>query len=229
MSRGASYSMETPSTPGRRGSSTSSWVKEGTTGTSSFWRDGTSASSWRDGSSACPSYTPRSTYSKSEQSWRLPRWTRTIITFFLLPYTGRHSHQLQLRDPQHQRGDFGQSSKCLYFSFQKRFIQLPVADSNKVRRSPNFKGLISYFPPDQAATTDHPPRSDRKTSSAKSRTTRSVTETELRNQHPRLLLIDLPFLLLGGSKLPPILPLACARGDVERGEERRRSGKTGRS
>ena len=82
VSRGASYSMETPSTPGRRGSSTSSWVKEGTTGTSSFWRDGTSASSWRDGSSGCPSYTPRSTYSKSEQSWRLPRWTRTTITFF---------------------------------------------------------------------------------------------------------------------------------------------------
>ena len=150
-------------------------------------------------------------------------------TYTVLPYTGRPSHQLQLRDPQHRRGDFGQSSKCLYFSFQKRFIQLPVADPNKVRRSPNFKDLSSYFSPDQAATTDHPPRSDRKTSLAKSRTTPSVTETKLRNQHLHLLLIDLPFLLLGGSKLPPILPLACARGDVERGEERRRSGKMGRS
>ena len=151
------------------------------------------------------------------------------LHFLTSLHTGRPSHQLQLRDPQHQRGDFGQSSKCLYFSFQKRFIQLPVADPNKVRRSPNFKDLSSYFSPDQAATTDLPPRSDRKTSLAKSRTTPSVTETKLRNQHLHLLLIDLPFLLLGGSKLPPILPLACARGDDERGEGRRRRSKMGRS
>ena len=65
---------------------------------------------------------------------------------FLLPYTGRPSHQLQLRDPQHQRGDFGQSSKCLYFSFQKRFIQLPVAHSNKVRRSPTSKTSAPISP-----------------------------------------------------------------------------------
>ena len=143
-------------------------------------------------------------------------------TYTVLPYTGRHSLQLQLRDPQHRRGDFGQSSKCLNFSFQKRFIQLPVAYSNKVRLSPNFKDLSSYFSPDQAATTDLPPRSDRKTSLAKSRTTPSVTETKLRNQHLRLLPIALPSPPLGGSKLPPILPLACARGDDERGEGRRR-------
>ena len=148
---------------------------------------------------------------------------------FLLPFIGRHSHQLQLRDPQHRRGDFGQSSKCLYFSFQKRFIQLPVAHPHKVRRSPNFKDLSSYFSPDRAATTDLPPRSDRNTSLAKSRTTPSVTETKLRNQHLHLLLTDPPSPPLGGSKLPPILPLACARGDVERGEGRRRRSKMGRS
>ena len=171
VSRGASYSMETPSTPGRRGSSTSSWVREGTTGTSSFWRDGTSASSWRDGSSACPSYTPRSTYSKSEQSWRLPRWTRTTVTFFYFPTQVVPVISCNDEIPNTNEVILVKSSKCLYFSFQKRFIQLPVAHSNKVRRSPNFKDLSSYFSPDQAATTDLPPRSDRKTSLAKSRTT----------------------------------------------------------
>ena len=56
----------------RRGSSTSSWLRERTSGTS-WGKEGTSVSSWRDGSSVCPPYTSKSSYSKSEQSWRLPR------------------------------------------------------------------------------------------------------------------------------------------------------------
>ena len=56
----------------RRGSSTSSWLRERTSGTS-WGKEGTSVSSWREGSSVCPPYTSKSSYSKSEQSWRLPR------------------------------------------------------------------------------------------------------------------------------------------------------------
>ena len=67
---GRGYSgMESPS---RRGSSTSSWLRERTNG-SSWGKEGTSMSSWREGSSVCPPYTSKSSYSKSEQSWRLPR------------------------------------------------------------------------------------------------------------------------------------------------------------
>ena len=76
---GRGYSaMHQESPRSRRGSSTSSWLRERASGTSSWGKEGTSVSSWREGSSVCPPYTspssyPKSSYSKSEQSWRLPR------------------------------------------------------------------------------------------------------------------------------------------------------------
>ena len=75
--RGSYSGMESPA--GRRGSSTSSWLRERTSGTS-WGKEGTSVSSWREGSSVCPPYTSKSSYSKSEQSWRLPR-LRIHISF----------------------------------------------------------------------------------------------------------------------------------------------------
>jgi len=61
-------------------------------------------SSWREGSSVCPPYTSKSSYSKSEQSWRLPRssqspWRSSAATTRSPTPTRRDSYSFQSPTP----------------------------------------------------------------------------------------------------------------------------------